>query len=323
VDRPWLKYNVLDAQRIMSGNTWRQRTPRGVIEFISACNPPAKFKSTRAIIVESAEAFQRANMEDPRSAGSTIEEPAETVALSAEGNSVKSQIKPKRILAVATEWKSKYGGVTTLNCEMCISMSELGHEVICAVVESTLAEKTDAASKRVKLIDAPAYSTVQGSARLFMLSGKLFDGFEPDVVIGHDHITGAAGLHLAKDIFEVPYVHFIHTLPEGAERHKTRNQGGILDGSRKADAQKQLCVLADLVVCIGPLLHRIVQTTLHSHAVSVVEFRPGLDKRLLATKIDVGKILATYCLFLARLEDGILKGADIACHVIAALNDKW
>jgi glycosyltransferase involved in cell wall biosynthesis len=307
----------------MSAKTWNHRTPAEIIEFVSRSGPVTELKSTTAIIVEAAQAFQNANSGSLRSAGTAFGKPAENVELAASSRGEKGGIRSTRILSVASEWTSKHGGVTTLNREMCVSMSELGHEVVCAVVESSGAEKVDAASNGVRLVDAPTYPTVLDEARLLMLSKKLFSGFDPDVVIGHDHKTGGAGFHLAKNVFEVPYVHFVHTLPEGAERHKTRNSGNILEGSRKAETQKRSCILADLVVCVGPLIHRIMQTTLQNYPVPVVEFRPGLDKRLLEKKIDPAKLLAIYCLFLARLEDGKLKGADIACHVIAALNTKW
>jgi glycosyltransferase involved in cell wall biosynthesis len=164
---------------------------------------------------------------------------------------------------------------------------------------------------------------VEGENRLLILRKKTFNEFIPTVIIGHDHKTGAAGLALAKT-FEVPYVHFVHTVPEGAEQHKTRGeQRTPLDGSRKADVQKRLCKESDLVACVGPLVHRIMQTTLIGYSIPVVEFRPGMDEALLQKKIDPTKILATYCLFMGRLEDGILKGADIACHVIAELNRNW
>jgi glycosyltransferase involved in cell wall biosynthesis len=321
-DRPWLRYQVLDARRAMSANTWRRRTPTEIIKFIGLIKPPSVFKSTKAIIVEAAQAFQSANM-GSEDRPTILEKPAETLDLSPPPKRGGDGVTSTQVLAVATEWKSKHGGITTLNREMCVSMSELGHEVVCVVIESTEAEKADAASRGVTLIDAPNYPTIRGEYRLHFLSRRTFRGFEPRIVIGHDHKTGAAGLYLAKEIFEVPYVHFVHTLPEGAEQHKTRNSRNILDGSRKADAQKQLCILSDLVVCVGPLLHRTMQTALQNYEIPVVEFRPGLDKHLLAKKNDTAKILAIYCLFMARLEDGILKGADIACHVIAALNKKW
>jgi hypothetical protein len=217
----------------------------------------------------------------------------------------------------------RHGGISTFNRELCTALAALGHKLVCAVIESSQDEKADAARAGITLVDAPKYPTVEGGNRLLTLSKDIFGGFLPDVVIGHDHITGAAGMHLAGSVFKVPYVHVVHTAPEAAERHKTRGAGGLLDGSKKAETQKQLCCAASLVVCVGPLLHRLMQTALQTYPISVVELRPGLNKGLLKKKVDVAKVLAPYCLFLGRLEDGRLKGADIACHIISTLNSKW
>ena len=322
-DRSWLRYQLLDARRAMSANTWRHRTPTEIVEFISRSDQPIELKSTKTIIVEAARAFQRANIAAERRSGVSSEEPSENIEISTITKGDGIEVRPRRILAIATEWKSRHGGITTLNREMCVAMAGLGHQVVCVVVDSSDAEKADAGSKHVTLVDAPTIPNVLNEIRLLTVSKRSLNGFEPEVVIGHDHITGAAGLHIAKNIFEVPYVHFVHTLPEGAERHKTRGSGNILDGSKKAEAQKRSCTLADLVVCVGPMIYRIVQTTLQNYEVPVVEFRPGLDNRLLQKKIDPAKTLSPYCLLLARLEDGLLKGADIACCVIATLNKNW
>lgn len=322
-ERPWLKYQLLDAQRAMAANTWKRRNPAEIIAYISFLSPPLNVKSTKAQIVEGTQAFQSANTEitlqAPRD-GESYPEVVEGVQL---GKGPIANELPIRLLAVATEWRSQHGGVSTLSRELCIAMAALGHEVACAVVHSSESEKADAARAGVTLIDAPNYPTLEDATRLLTLNKRSLNGFQPDVVIGHDHITGAAGLHLAKGVFEIPYVHFVHTVPESAEQHKTRNQVSLLYGSRKAEEQKRLCALSDLVVCIGPLLHRIVQTSLQAYSVPVVELRPGLNADLLKRKSDTTKIRASYCLLLARLEDGILKGADIACHVIAALNRNW
>lgn len=51
--------------------------------------------------------------------------------------------------------------------------------------------------------------------------------------------------------------------------------------------------------------------------------RPGLDKNLLNYAVDLAKPRRPYCLFLARLEDGELKGVGLACQMISSLNTDW
>jgi glycosyltransferase involved in cell wall biosynthesis len=321
--RSFTRYQLLDARRAMFANTWKHREPADVIEFINRCNPPDEFKSQKAIITEAAHAFQVAKVVKSEGLVTRLEDAVQTLEIPSVPPMHAKPIVLRKILSVLTEWSSNHGGLPTLNREMCVSMAELGHDVTCAVLESSDAEKREAANKRVRLIDAPQLPTIEGFNRLLTLSKNQLKDCLPDLIIGHDHISVAPAQHLARNIFEVPYVHFVHTLPEGAERHKTRSSGSILTGAKKAEIQKRLCVESDLVVCVGPLLHRTMQTALQNHAVRVVEFRPGLNKALLSRKVDLDKILAIYCLFSGRLEDPMLKGADIACHIIASLNEVW
>jgi hypothetical protein len=91
-DRPWLRYHLLDARRAMLAKTWRQRTPTEIVEFISRSNPPTKFTSTKAIVVEAAQAFQSANTDAASSTGTTFERPAETVDLQQNLKAVKVRL---------------------------------------------------------------------------------------------------------------------------------------------------------------------------------------------------------------------------------------
>jgi glycosyltransferase involved in cell wall biosynthesis len=146
---------------------------------------------------------------------------------------------------------------------------------------------------------------------------------EPDVVIGHDHITGLVGHHIARRIYGVPYIHFVHTLPEEIEKYKTRNFGSLLRGGVKSGIQTQQCKLAQLVVAVGPRIYADFCNRLGWAGTRVVEIQPGLSQKLATHKADLSKPRRSDCLLVARLEDPVLKGAPLACQVITQLNSAW
>jgi glycosyltransferase involved in cell wall biosynthesis len=320
----WLKYQIIDARRAMTAKLWKRRKPADVIGIVALYSPKLEVRSTKAIIVEAASAYQSATIAPPLNPVNLSNvKPSETVTLllPVKPTSVKS----RRILTVATEWSSRHGGISTLNRDLCIALASIGHEVVCFVAELTSQEASDAATANVRLVGAPADPALDDSERLLLFVPDSVSPFVPELVIGHDHITGSAAYHIASRVYGgIPYVHFIHTLPEEAERHKTRNGSSILVGAQKADVQMKQCRTAHLVVGVGPRIHRELETRVgQNYSIRVVQMRPGLDKNLMSKKIDVRKVLSAYCLFLARLEDGNLKGADFACKIITTLNVDW
>jgi glycosyltransferase involved in cell wall biosynthesis len=122
----------------------------------------------------------------------------------------------------------------------------------------------------------------------------------------------------------VPYVHFIHSLPEEIEVFKTRSGNSILRGAEKAEIQIRQCKTASLVVAIGPRIHREMANRIEPNStVPVVALVPGLDTKLLAHRVNLAQPRSLHCLFMARLEDGELKGAGLACRLIRSLNCDW
>jgi hypothetical protein len=319
----WLKYHVVDARRNASARTWKRREPAAVIATIRSIGPQLEIRSTRTIVSEAAAAFQNANT--PAHVHVVFDVPSETVPVISASLVPEDAVRPRRILAVATEWHSKNGGISTLNRNLCTALASVGHEIVCFVSNPTAQEISDAAKANVRLVGSATDPVMRDDdERLFLFGRGTVTTFVPDLVVGHDHITGSAAYHIASRIFGVPYVHFIHTLPEEAERFKTRGDGSILVGDAKAEVQVKQCRDAQLVVAVGPRIHRELQTRVgQNYDIPVVRFCPSLDETLLGKTIDVKKVLSSYCLLLARLEDGRLKGADIACQMILSLNKDW
>lgn len=319
-EAPWLKYQVLDARRAVDAKNWRLRDPAELIATIALSSPGLSPRSTKAAIASAAT--------DVRD-----EQLIAVKSLSYEGRfdesielpSVPTAATPRRILAVATEWASGHGGISTFNRELCIALAEVGHDVACLVLSATDREVSDAKMDNVRLLVPPRDpgTSADDIANLLLFHKGQLGAFEPEVVIGHDHITGLAAHHIARRIYGVPYVHFVHTLPEEIEKYKNRRGGSLLRGGVKSGIQTQQCKLAQLVVAVGPRIYTDFCSRLGWAGTRVVELRPGLNRRLIKNKVDLTKPRRSDCLLVARLEDPVLKGAPLACQVITLLNSKF
>lgn len=250
--------------------------------------------------------------------------PTEAVALIVPGTLNSRTLPPQfgkrilRIVAMATEWRSGHGGVSTLNRELCVALAAQGHQVMCAVLDATSEEIEQASLSGVLLVKSPAPIGIAGLQRLLLLTPIHFGGAMPDLVVGHDQVTGPYALRLAA-LFSCVYVHFLHTVPEDIEPFKGRTETGhrrLYRGNDKRIAQRSLCEEACLVVGIGP---RICAAAPHIDDVPIHEMIPGLNVELLNRAVR--QPLRGHCLIGGRMEDADLKGLPIAASVILRLNE--
>ena len=136
------------------------------------------------------------------------------------------------------------------------------------MVDATQREIDEALAGGVKLVTAPKDAVITHENRLLLFDRSRLPGFLPEAVFGHDHITGSAAYHIAERVYDrVPYVHFVHTLPEEIEPYKSRSGSSYLRAASKADAQIKQCELAKLVVAIGPRIYRDIDTRLAANSV--------------------------------------------------------
>jgi hypothetical protein len=102
---PWLKYHILDARRAFDATSWRLREPSEVISAIALLGPIEPPRSTKAALTD----FADANARDLRGVDEVLSStPAATIEEIQRPTA--SEIVKKRILAVATEWRSGHGG---------------------------------------------------------------------------------------------------------------------------------------------------------------------------------------------------------------------
>lgn len=236
---------------------------------------------------------------------------------------VATSLPRRRILAIATEWESRHGGLSTFNRDLCRALVRAGHSVACAVPAATEDETRFAQSEGVALVTPPPSPGFQGSGVESLLVGvELPDGFVPEIIIGHDRKTGPHAAVLAKRFSGTYLVHMIHTRPEDIEWYK--DTLGEDDAATKAEErrerQRALGERANLVVAVGPELEKAAKTLLFtaSPRPPIVRLDPGFDRNERPADLPP----EIHCLVLGRAEDFLLKGIDIATVAVHAVSQR-
>jgi glycosyltransferase involved in cell wall biosynthesis/tetratricopeptide (TPR) repeat protein len=226
------------------------------------------------------------------------------------------------VLAVATEWASGNGGLSTFNRDLCRAFAKQGRKVYCFVANASPAEVAKAgAEDSVTVIVAPKEVGASVGERL-RNRPQLPDGVVPGIILSHDRITGPAGASLIEHHFpDSKQVLFIHTSPSQIEWFKEQGDDSTATSTSETRRQVQLSLAkkADLVACVGPKLYLSAVDDLRAltPAKEPFEFLPGLDSSSRPATIPV----ANNCLILGRAEDDDLKGLDIAARAIAKLHE--
>ena len=113
----------------------------------------------------------------------------------------------------------------------------------------------DALSCEVQLIQAPDCIGLSDEAKLCL---PVTLSFNPDIVLGHGHVTGPAAF--ARKEFLHPNakrIHFLHTLPEELEWHKSHHDSDPAQRAvQKQELETRLSISSDLAVAVGPRLER-------------------------------------------------------------------
>lgn len=187
----WLRWQVIDARRELAAHSWKRLSPAEVMAAIASFRPMPAIRSTKAAIKAATEAFQNAIQPLTQASPPTPATAPDTISFPQPPPVNVAPIRPRRILAVATEWSSGHGGISTLNRELCSSLAAAGHYVACLVIAPTPREIAEAAAVKVNLIGCPDDPTVHDLDRLLLFYPSMLPNFVPEVVIGHDHITGS------------------------------------------------------------------------------------------------------------------------------------
>src|SRR5688572_5583013 len=116
-------------------------------------------------------------------------------------------------VAVATEWFSQHGGLSTLNRSLCRALAAEGHRVYCLVPRSSDAERRDAQRGKVELVAPPDDVGDVGLSYPMILPRDV----RPDVIVGHGRHTGPVAFVQRIHHAQAVLVHFVHVEPEAIE----------------------------------------------------------------------------------------------------------
>ncbi|WP_155055777.1 TIR domain-containing protein [Streptomyces blattellae] len=233
--------------------------------------------------------------------------------------------RPLRILAVATEWASRLGGLSTFNRCLCRALAAAGAEVYCLVPKADREEEADAGRHGVVLVEAQVPPVWMGELSLLRRPEKLT--VVPDVILGHGRVTGPAAQLLRDQHYtDAQLVHIIHMLPYALEHLKEdRADDPVQRADERTEVELALAGSADHAAVVGPYLHNKYaryfpgressSTTLHC-------VYPGFDMyaetSFGATAPERRSVPAgdPAVLVFGRAEDVRLKGLDLAAEAL-------
>ena len=185
------------------------------------------------------------------------------------------------ITLLGSEWKSSKGGLSTLNRELAIYLSQIQNVRVSVLVPEGACDdedKREAGSLGINVLEA---KNCVGLDSLVWLCCPPHD-HTMDVIIGHSVKLGCQ-VQLIKRITQFQnckWVQVVHTAPE--ELSKFKDYGSpISKGEKKQRDEVELCKGADLIVTVGPKPYKFYGSYLRHFKKDedVFELIPGLFDR--------------------------------------------
>ena len=236
-------------------------------------------------------------------------------------NSGSTSSRKLRITLLSSEWRSKKGGLSTINRELAIQLAKHPSvEVSVYLPQCSEEDKRVAARYNVHLIEAekmPGYDPVDWLS-------FLPKDHAVDCVIGHGAVLGRQVQGIKRDRPHCKWIQVVHTAPEELGMYKGYEER-ISKGEEKHQVEVELCKLADQVVAVGRKLADAFSGYLRScekHQ-EVFNLTPGIFSEFADVKQASQEIGSFSVLVFGRgdTEDFQLKGYDIAAQAIAELKD--
>ena len=289
----WLKWSLEDAKENQRRLAWRPLAPRSVLELIRRETIEAQPSSDKEKLSEEAGDVSTEGAAPILDVVSSL--PSVVPKPKPNAPSPQQPEPPLTFLVANDEWFSGHGGISTFNRHLCIALAKCGHRVVCFIPVANDFEIEQAKKYGVEIARAsklPGLTVPQ----LLAIGPNGNISPPPDVVIGHDQVTGAEALALARERFKCPYLHFIHSSPDELEPMKLA-AGGVdyLKASKKTQLQNSISLESDAVLAVGPYLHRYMRTALvgNDGAAKVIEVIP--DSTLISCHFNVRKTTNFNC----------------------------
>ena len=187
-----------------------------------------------------------------------------------------------KVTLLGSEWTSSAGGLSTLNRELAIHLSQHPEvEVSLLVPEGACRDedKREAKSYGVTVVDAKERPGYEPLAWLSFPPRNL----RIHVVVGHGVKLGRQGQVIRDNSTRFPnckWVQVVHTAPEDLSRYRGYTFP-ISKGEKKHQVEVNLCKMADLVVPVGPTLEDFYSSYLRQSKGNqdIFTITPGLFDR--------------------------------------------
>ena len=214
-----------------------------------------------------------------------------------------------------TEWDLGHGGLSTFNREFCVTLAELGADVFLRMVHHGHGEEHLERDTLLHLGDSTPRIPERSSYKLGTLN--------PDVVIGHDRISGPQMMEEAENFFvDAKRILFVHTDPriEAFSDFDDKVAGQALQ--RKLSEQDELLRRAQIAVGVGPRLFRHVNERASGflQPPRVLQFDPAFRGAVEPPQTHQNSDFRL--LLMARSNDVVLKGRAVASAAAQAANSE-
>ena len=185
------------------------------------------------------------------------------------------------VTLLGDEWGSSAGGLSTINRELAIHLSEqpgVNVSLLCPEKACSTEDIREADGYGVTIVEAKERAAYD---RLDWLTIPPQDHFL-DIVVGHG-VKLDRQVQFIRDSVQFPnckWVQVVHTAPEDLSKFKTYTEP-ISKGETKHETEVELCKLADLVVPVGPRLKEAYTSYLQRCKTDqdVLSITPGLFQR--------------------------------------------
>ncbi|XP_068717026.1 uncharacterized protein [Montipora capricornis] len=229
------------------------------------------------------------------------------------------------ITLLGSEWNSSAGGLSTLNRELAIYLSQQPNVGVTVLVPEGACKDED--KKEAEIF---GINVLYAEKQLGFSEPRDWLGFPPqdhriDVVIGHGVKLGrqVKVIKRSPQFQNCKWVHVVHTAPEDLSKYKGYDNP-TSRGEQKHWDEVGLCKDADLVVPVGPRLQKAYSSYLQGckKIEDIFEVVPGLFDREFGDLVQQAKVESDddfKVLLCGRgdEEDFELKGYDIAVKAFA------
>ena len=225
-----------------------------------------------------------------------------------------------KVTILASEWRSRKGGLSTLNRELAIQLAKFPEvEITFFLPKCSEEDRKVALSHGINILKATRRPGFEKLQRLSFPPEHL----QIDFIVGHGVKLGRHA-QIIRNSHKCKWIQVIHTDPEELGMFKCY-KNPISRGEEKHNVEVELCEMANFVVGVGPKLAEAFRKYLRSckKDQDVFDFTPGIFDEFVSVQQVCEERKQCSVLVFGRgdPEDFHLKGFDIAARSVAALPD--